>query len=38
MNPRQSLRGWLYSAPSASMMCLLLFGPLLAMLFISLTD
>ncbi|HYG85064.1 MAG TPA: sugar ABC transporter permease [Azospirillum sp.] len=34
----QNLRGWMYSAPSVLMMGLLLFGPLLAVLFISLTD
>jgi multiple sugar transport system permease protein len=35
---RQTLHGWLYSTPSVLMMCLLLFGPLLAVLFVSLTD
>ncbi len=38
MKPTQTLRGWLCSALAVSMMFLLLFGPLLAVLFISLTD
>lgn len=35
---RSNMRGWLYSAPSVVTMAALLFGPLLAVLFFSLTD
>ena len=35
---RPNLRGWMYSAPSVLMMGMLLFVPLLAVAFISLTD
>jgi len=35
---RQSLRGWIYSSPSLLMMGVLFVGPVLAVLFFSLTD
>ncbi|MCL1915088.1 MAG: sugar ABC transporter permease [Desulfovibrionaceae bacterium] len=35
---RHKLRGWIYSAPAVLAMCVLFLGPVLAVLFFSLTD